>query len=594
MTTQTLHPSPPRLLICDPIHADGVSLLRQQAHVDLIGDPGLTPQELIARINDYDGVITRSRTPISAEVIAHADRLRVIGRAGAGLDNIDVAAAEARNIEVVNCPNATSISVAEHTFALMLGLARRLSRADQGLKAGRWEKAQLEGAELAGKTLGIIGFGRIGREVTRRAKAFEMHVLVNQTRATPELAQMWQVEQVDLGALLRRSDFVTLHVPLRAENVGLIGASELALMQSTAYLINTSRGDIVDEAALIAALDTGQIGGAALDVFVGEPKPNPRLTRHPRVIATPHIAASTVDAQRRAAVQVAEQVLAVLHRRRAAETLALRVVRVEQLLPHEEHNPSRVARLAERIVADGVLANPPVVAPLGDERYVVLDGATRVTAFRRLGYPHLIVQVVDPARDNVQLHTWRHGVRGPDLQAFLRLARDVRGLRLTEMPASALPHALWERGALGYLVTITGEGFLLEQDSALVEEDGAWITPLTELVNRYGVWGEVERTLVNDVETLRSQHSDLVALVVFPPFAPEVVMRLVSQGRLLPAGITRFIVPGRILRLNAPLAVLAANEPIAPKRDWLDKLVQAKLAGRGVRYYEEPVVLLDE
>lgn len=592
MITQSSGHPQPRLLICDPIHPAGVALLRQHAHVDLIDNPGLTPQELSARIGDYDGVIIRSRTPLSAAVIAQAGRLRVIGRAGAGLDNIDVAAAEARGVAVVNCPNATSISVAEHTFALMLGLARHLTRADQGLKAGRWEKPHLEGAELAGKTLGIIGFGRIGREVTRRAKAFDMHVLVNQTRATPELAQMWQIEQVDLGALLRRADFITLHVPMRADNLGLIGVHELALMQPTAYLINTSRGGIIDEAALIDALDEGRIAGAALDVFVGEPRPNPRLTGHPRVIATPHIAAATLDAQRRAALQVAEQVLAVFRRQRTAETLALRVVRVDQLFPHEEHNPQRVARLAERIVADGVLANPPVVAPLSNDRYVVLDGATRVTAFRSLGYPHLIVQVVDPARDNVQLHTWYHGVRGSDELAFLRLLREVPGLQLTEMPASALPHALWERGALGYLVTVGEQGFLLEQTQ--VKDDGSWIAPLTELVNRYGAWGDVERTLVNDVETLRSQHQDLVALVVFPQFAVEVVMRLVGQGHLLPAGITRFVVPGRVLRLNVPLTVLAADEPIAKKRDWLDNLVQTKLAKRAVRYYEEPVVLLDE
>jgi phosphoglycerate dehydrogenase-like enzyme len=585
----------PRILVCDPIHPDGITLLQTHAEVELVGDMALTPTQLAAVIGDYDAVIIRSRTNLPASVIEQGLRLRVIGRAGVGLDNIAIAVAEARNIEVLNCPDATTVSVAEHTIALMLGVARHLSRADQGLKAGRWEKNRIEGSELAGKTLGIIGFGRIGREVAKRAKAFEMELLVNQTRFTPELAQTWQVEQVDLGDLLRRSDFVSLHVPMRPSNAGLIGAGELALMRRSAYLINTARGGIVDEAALLAALDAGQIAGAALDVFVGEPRPDLRLVNHPRVLATPHIGANTVDAQRRAAIMVAEQVLAVFRRRSAAETLALRVVPVEMLLPHEYHNPARVARLAERIAADGLLANPPLVASLGDERYVVLDGATRVTAFRQLGYPHLVVQVVDPARDNLQLYTWYHAVRGSNSQEFLQLVRGVPGLQITEMAVEGLARALWERSALAYVITPDQRGFLLvaAQSPGAEDEDG-WLTPFNELVNRYGAWGEVERTLVTDVETLRSQHHDLVGLVVFPQFTPEMIMRLVGRGRLLPAGITRFVAPGRILRLNAPLSVLASAEPLSKKREWLDQLVQSKLAGRGVRYYQEPVVLLDE
>lgn len=584
----------PRILVCDPIHPDGLALLRQHAQVDEVGSPGLTLAQLEACIGDYDAVINRSRTRIPASVIQRGKRLRAIARVGMGLDNIDVEAATLQGIEVINAPGATSVSVAEHTFALMLGLARQLSRADQGLKAGRWEKSKLEGEELAGKTLGIIGFGRIGRQVAKRAKAFDLQVIVNQTRFTPELAQAWQVEQVDLGDLLRRADFVSLHVPMRPSNVGLIGAGELALMKPTAWLINTSRGGIVDETALLAALERGTIAGAGLDVFVGEPKPNAKLVSHPRVLATPHIAASTEPAQRRAALSVAEAVLALFRRQSAAETLSLRMVAVEQLLPHEQHNPQRMAKLANRIVADGLLANPPIVTPLDDEHYVVLDGATRVTAFRHLGYPHLVVQVVHPGRDNLQLYTWFHAVRGKSLGEFLQLARSVSGLRLTEMPVDGLAHALWQRGALGYLITVDGQGILLEAAQSPTGDEDSWLSPLTELVTRYGEWGEVERTLIDNVETLRSQHSDLVALIVFPQFALEIVLRLVARHRLLPAGITRFVVPSRILRLNAPLSVLASAEPLARKQEWLDRLVEAKLAGRNVRYYQEPVVLLDE
>jgi phosphoglycerate dehydrogenase-like enzyme len=585
--------SRPKVLVCDPIHADGIALLQGQAEVDVIGSPGLTAAELAARIGDYHAVINRSRTSIPAAVIQQGKQLRIIARAGVGLDNIDVAAAAAQGITVVNCPDSTTVSVAEHTLALMLGIAKQLGRSDRGLKAGRWEKSKLNSEELAGKTLGIIGFGRIGREVTKRAKAFDMHVVVNQTRFTPELAQAWQVENVALTELLQRADFVTLHVPLRPANLGLIGAAELALMKPTAYLIHTSRGGIVDEAALLAALDRGQLAGAALDVFVGEPQPDPQLVSHPRVLATPHIAANTEDAQRRAAIMAAEQVLALFQRRSAAETLALRVVEVSKLLPHEFYNPPRVARLAERIVADGLLANPPLVVALpNDERLVVLDGATRTTAFQHLNYPHIVVQVVDPQKEHVQLHTWFHAVRGKNAGELLRLVQSTAGLRLTEMAVEQLPHALWERSALAYLVTADKQGFLLELGENPGDHD--WLGVLTDLVRRYGAWGEVERTLEDDIDSLLSQHRDLAGLVVFPQFALDIVMQQVAKGRLLPAGITRFVVPGRILRLNVPLAVLASNEPIVKKREWLDKLVEAKLAQRALRYYQEPVVLLDE
>ncbi len=594
MSTQSQSAVRPRILVCDPIHPDGIALLQQHADVDVIGEPALTTAELIERIGAYTAVINRSRTALPAAVIEQGHQLRVIGRAGVGLDNIDLAAAEARGIEVINTPDTTSVSVAEHTLALMLALVRRLRYASQSLIAGRWEKNRIEGVELAGKTLGIIGFGRIGREVAKRAKAFGMHVLVNQTRFTPELAQAWQVEQVDLGELLRRSDFVSLHVPLRPSNVGLIGAGELALMKPTAYLINTARGGIVDEEALLAALDQGRLAGAGLDVFVGEPKPNPRLLAHERVLATPHIGANTADAQRRAALTIAEAVINVLKRQRVAETLSLRVVPIEQLLPHEAHNPLRVQRLAERIVADGVVTNPPVVAQLDADRYVILDGATRVTALRQLGYPHLVVQLADPAREQVQLFTWFHALRGCSSAELVALARNTAGLRVSEMAPTQLARALWERGALGYLITAEGQGLLLEADPQALDDEDAWIQPLTDLVDNYGRLCEVERTLSNDLAELRSQYPDLAGLVVFPQFAIEIVLKLVGRGRLLPAGITRFVVAGRILRLNVPLAVLASDESLEQKRDWLDRLIQAKLAERSVRYYQEPVLLLDE
>jgi D-3-phosphoglycerate dehydrogenase len=300
----------PHILVCDPIHPDGIALLNQQAEVDVVGDDPLTPAELEACISNYDALIVRSRTPLPATTLAHASRLRVIGRAGVGLDGIDLEAAESQGITVLNTPHASTISVAEHTLALILALAHRVVAADHSLKDGRWAKNELKGICLAGKTLGIIGFGRIGQQVARRALAFDMHPITNQPRLTSQLEELPNIEMVDLYDLLPAADFVTLHIPLRPENVGLIGAAELALMKPTAYLVNTSRGAIVDEAALLAALDNGRLAGAGLDVFQHEPDINPRLARHPHVIATPHIAATSEDAQREAGLDIAQQLLA--------------------------------------------------------------------------------------------------------------------------------------------------------------------------------------------------------------------------------------------------------------------------------------------
>ena len=247
----------PRVLICDRIADAGIDLLREHADVDV--KIGLTPDELLKIIGSYEAVVVRSATKIRANAIERAYSLKVIGRAGAGLDNIDVDAAQKRGIKVVNCPDANTRAVAEHTMAMMLALARHLPEADTSLKEGRWEKNKLMGTGLFGKTLGIVGFGRIGREVAIRAQAFGMKVLVNQRRPTPELNLEAKVQAVDLNDLLQQSDFVTLHVPAKPETEHLIGAEQLALMQPTAYLINTARGTVVNEAALLDALNRGLI-----------------------------------------------------------------------------------------------------------------------------------------------------------------------------------------------------------------------------------------------------------------------------------------------------------------------------------------------
>ena len=583
-------PEGPRILVLDSIHPAGIERLRTMAAVDIVTGPRLTPEQIHSCISDYQAVINRGRTPIPGKVIRNGSQLRMIVRAGVGLDNIDTAVAEEMGIPVVNCPDATTMAVAEHTFALLLAAARHVAAADATLKAGKWHKSTFNGIGLAGKTLGIIGFGRIGREVARRAKAFDMHVLVNQTRPTSELAQEWSVESVGLTDLLHRADFVTLHVPGRSSTVNLLGVDELAMMRQGAILINTARGAVVDQSALLDALDRGWLASAALDVFVDEPMPLPALIQHPRVVATPHIGASTEDAQRKVSLDAAEQIIAVLQRRRIADTLALRVVPVSQVAPHEYHHPRRVEHLARRLAEDGILVNPPVVTEL-NKRYIVLDGATRVTAFGKLGHRHIVVQLVDVHRDNVQLYTWYHAVHGLSASALLSLVQSVQGLRITEMAVESLAHSLWERGAVGYLVMADKRGFLLELNDQVA---GDWVDVLNQLVNGYGAMADVDRTVNTDIDELKIQFPDLAGLFVYPQFAPDIVLKSAARGRLLPAGLTRFVIPGRILRLNAPLEILGSTMALNEKEDWLDAVVQQKLQGKRLRYYEEPVVLLDE
>jgi phosphoglycerate dehydrogenase-like enzyme len=577
-----------RVLICDRIAEVGIELLQQEAEVDV--KIGLSPAELQSIVGDYDAVVVRSATKIGAEIIDRADRLKVIGRAGAGLDNIDVITAKERGIKVVNCPDANTRAVAEHTMALILGLARRLPRADLSMKEGRWEKSKLMGTGLVGKTLGIVGFGRIGREVAIRAHAFGMRVQVNQRRPTPELNLEAKVEAVDLEDLLKESDFVTLHLPAKPETERMIGLKQLALMKPTAYLINTARGSVVDEADLLEALDKGLIAGAALDVFAKEPAIDSALAQHERVLATPHIAASTEDAQQTAALMVARQILEViLEETETVEVpLSLRVVPTDQVVPHEQVDPRRVERLSERLKTEGILSSPPVVVQVEDH-YVVLDGATRVTALQRLNYPHIIVQSVVP-EEGLSLHTWFHAIRSYDPAKLVKVLGDIPEIDIIESSTRTVLDEMVEYGGLCYLHTVDGKIFLI------VAAQGAnHLQALNNLTSTYYNAAEfVTRTLSKNVSSLQGEFPDLTALVVFPEYTVDQVLQISRVGRVLPAGITRFIIPGRVLRLNADLAFLKSDETLARKNEWLREIVLKKLVGNEVRYYEEPVYLLDE
>lgn len=319
----------PKVLICDPIAPDGIRLLRDYAAVDV--RTSLTPEQLAQAVGGYEGLIVRSQTRVTADVIEAATRLRVVGRAGVGVDNIDVDAATRKGIVVVNAPTAVNVAAAEHALGLMLALARHIPQADASLRAGRWERGQFVGVELRGKTLGIVGLGNVGSELARRAEALEMRMLAADPFVSEEYARRLGVSLVSLETVLHEADFISFHVPLTPLTKGLIGERELAAVKPGVRLINCARGGIIDERSLLQALDSGRVAGAALDVFAQEPPFASPLASHPRVVATPHLGASTEEAQIGAAIEVAQQVVAVLQGQPARYAVNVPSIRPETL-----------------------------------------------------------------------------------------------------------------------------------------------------------------------------------------------------------------------------------------------------------------------
>jgi D-3-phosphoglycerate dehydrogenase len=334
----------PRILVTDPLAEDGLERLRRAGEVTVVSK--LPEAELIRRIPDFDALVVRSETRVTAPILEAGRKLRVVGRAGVGVDNIDVPAATRKGILVVNAPRGNIVAAAEHTIALLFALARWVPQADASVKRGEWTRAKFIGTEVRGKTLGVIGLGNVGSEVAKRAHGLEMDVVAYDPVVSVERAELFNVELVSLTELLERSDFVTVHVPLVEANRGLIGAPELALMKPTARLVNTARGGIVDEAALYEALRSGRLAAAAADVFATEPPgENPLLTL-PNFVGTPHIAASTLEAQVSVAFDVAEEVAAVL-----AGDLPRFAVNAPALPPEELVYLRPFADLTERLAA---------------------------------------------------------------------------------------------------------------------------------------------------------------------------------------------------------------------------------------------------
>lgn len=318
-----------KVLVAEPLAEEGLEILREKFDVDV--RLGLKPDELLAAIGEYEALMVRSETKVTSEVIKKGERLHVIARAGVGVDNIDIDAATQRGIVVVNAPTSNTISAAEHTVALMFALARHIPQAHNSVKEGDWLRKKFVGVEVGNKKLGIIGLGNVGSEVARRVKGFRMKVIGYDPYVSLDYAQNLGIELVPLEDLLKESDFITLHVPMTKGSKGLIGAKELSLVKPTVRFINCARGGLIDEEALLQAVEEGRVAGAAIDVFSKEPPKDNPVMKSEKIIVTPHLGASTAEAQTGVAVDVAEQVAAVLEGRSARYALNAPLIPPETL-----------------------------------------------------------------------------------------------------------------------------------------------------------------------------------------------------------------------------------------------------------------------
>jgi len=344
-----------KIVVADRISERGVQLLADQRWQ--IAQPAA--DALLRELAEADGLIVRSATRVTDDLLAHAPRLRVIGRAGVGVDNIDLEAATNRGVLVMNTPGGNAASVAEHTLALMLSLARSIPQLNASMHAGKWEKSGTAGAELRGKTLGLIGLGRVGAEVARRARALEMRVLAYDPYLSPDRAAEWGAELVAMAELLAQSDFISLHTALSPATEKMINAQTIAQMKRGARLINAARGELVDEAALAEALKSGQLSGAALDVFAVEPPRDSPLLGLKNLIATPHVAGSTAEAQEEVGVQIAQQVRDYL-----AEGTLRNAVNLPAIAPEQYRRLRPYLDLAERLASLVAQAAPFPVSRL--------------------------------------------------------------------------------------------------------------------------------------------------------------------------------------------------------------------------------------
>jgi D-3-phosphoglycerate dehydrogenase len=506
------------VLVREEIAAAGVELLRQRFEVDEDRD-----SDLAEIIGGYDAIVVRSATKLTADLIEKAERLKVIGRAGVGVDNVDVEAATRRGIVVANTPDSTVVSAAEHTIGLLVALSRNIPQAHAALKQGRWERSKYGGIELAEKTLGVLGFGRIGQQVSRRALGLGMHVLAYDPFVSPERFRELGVERAATPEdVYAQADFLTLHSPLTSDTRGLIDAQALAAMRDGVRIVNAARGELIDERALVEALQSGKVAGAALDVYAEEPYKGPLLELD-NVVTTPHLAASTEEAQDRAGVIVAEQVAAALTGGLVTNAVNIPVIGAESLEALGPYIPlaARLGRLAMEL-AEGRARRIELTYYGGlaehDTRLLTvaaLNGAFQGRSDRSVNYV------------NAPLVASERGIevreeRARQVRDFTHLIRvDVDGLRVAG--------TLIGRDNRQWLVSALGYELDLELAPLMVF---CGYSDVPGVIGRVGtLFGDAGINIAS-IAVSRTNKGDkaLMALSIDTPAPPEIVEALKAQG----------------------------------------------------------------
>lgn len=513
----------PRVLVSDPVAKEGIEIL--QKHFDVDVKTGLEKSQLIEIIGDYDALVVRSETKVTADVLEAAKKLKIIGRAGVGVDNIDVPVATQKGIIVVNSPAGNTIAAAELTMAMMLSLSRNIPQGHNSLRSGEWKRSKFVGNELYGKTLGILGLGKIGSAVAKRAQSFEMVVIASDPFVSEEYARKLGVELVSMDDLLRRSDYITLHVPATKDTKGSIGAEQIAKMKDGVRIINVARGGIIDEAALAKAVQEGKVAGVACDVYEQEPPPpdNPLLSLD-RAITTPHLGASTEEAQINVAIDVAEQIVDVLNGKPARSAVNMPALSSEVLAAV---NPYMV--LGERIGAMAIQ---------------LADGAVKSIEIAYCG--ELSSLETGPVGRSVL-----KGLLQPILTESVNLVNapviaESRGIRITESKSTAPEDytSLLSVKVKTDKGTKTIEGTLFgKKDIRIVQIDGYYVDVIPEgtmlvttHVDKPGIIGRVGTLLGNHGINIAGMHvgreavgKDAVMVLNVDDTIPESVLKEISE-----------------------------------------------------------------
>ena len=538
-----------KLLVTEKLDQPTLTALSRHCEIDERLD--LNREALIAILAPYHGLIVGGDSYVSASVIEAGENLRVIGCTVSHLDRIDVTAARDFGVDVITIQKGNAIAVAEQVLMWIL-------RSSQGM--------------LSGKTLGLVGYGRTAQQVARRARAFNMRVIVNQPRLTPELA-LEDIEPRDLHELLEESDVISLH--LQSHSEPLIDSAEIALIKQGATLINFSGTNLINLDAAIHSNKFYQI------ITVDRGNTN-ELPDNVHLVKRPATATSSTFEP------LARRIIDQLRIKRPSETLSLDIVPIDQVMPHEEFDQKRVDKLKASLDGEGVLKNPPLVTPWAG-KYVVLDGATRTNALRQLEYPHIAVQLVHPD-SNFTLHTWYHTVshKSESAEVLYEKLAAIENVELRQMKDDEWTTAFESPNVICYFMA-RDESLML---CSVIDLESKPET-MNDVVNAYTRWGDVERTLLTDIERLMGQFPEMATLAIFPQFKPEEVFNVAKHERLLPAGLTRFVIPGRVLQLNVAMELLKSADSLSIKRAWLNKYLAEKLARSHIRYYDEPVILID-